>query len=408
MQAPKKTKIMKKITCIIAFICIQFANAQNLLKVGDKAPKIEITDYIYNIPKDKNIANKYILLEFWATWCGSCLDAVPKLNLLENKFKDQNNLIFISITDEKPEKALRTIKRIPFKSAVVSDQSLKTRKSFIEQNDGSYSIPKTFLIDSKGIIKWIGTPDLMNETILKKFLNQEKINENDNSLSDLPPAPVFVTNKEEKLSDVIYKALSDNNTKYSFSLTSGVKDDYNFKYNGLESNNVYFDLNNNLKSILKNLKNVLNEQIKISEKYKDSLYSVFFKNSINKIVSTDDVIKHLLNSLKISENVNFLEKEVWNLKIIDSSKLVVVQNEKDSKNGQNNTHFLMGNLKINDVNKSLSEKFNTIITTNEKTLNGSYDFILRNDSFENMSADLKVYGLELKREIKLIKYFTYE
>ena len=131
MQAPKKTKIMKKITCIIAFICIQFANAQNLLKVGDKAPKIEITDYIYNIPKDKNIANKYILLEFWATWCGSCLDAVPKLNLLENKFKDQNNLIFISITDEKPEKALRTIKRIPFKSAVVSDQSLKTRKSFI-------------------------------------------------------------------------------------------------------------------------------------------------------------------------------------------------------------------------------------------------------------------------------------
>lgn len=71
---------------------------------NEKKHIINITDFIHNIPNNKSFEDKFIVIEFWATWCGPCLDAVPHLNELQEKFKLNNDLVFISMTDEKPEK----------------------------------------------------------------------------------------------------------------------------------------------------------------------------------------------------------------------------------------------------------------------------------------------------------------
>ena len=115
------------------------------------------------------LKNKFIVLEFWATWCKPCLKAVPKLNLLEEKFSKNKNLVFLSITDESPEKVMKTLKNVYFKSIVISDQSGITINSFIKASDGSYAIPATILIDDNNIVKWIGNPNELDEKILKKF-----------------------------------------------------------------------------------------------------------------------------------------------------------------------------------------------------------------------------------------------
>ena len=79
-----KTRIL--ILCvIIAFAGNTFA--QKDIAVGERAPELVITDYIQNVPLDKSVRNKYILLEFWATWCAPCLGAVPHLNELQDKYK---------------------------------------------------------------------------------------------------------------------------------------------------------------------------------------------------------------------------------------------------------------------------------------------------------------------------------
>ena len=111
----------KILLIIITLLGSNVASSQNELVVGKMAPNINITDYIFNTPSDKNFKNKFILLEFWATWCGPCLEEVPSLNKLQEKFKSKKDFVFISITNEKPDKVLRTLKRIPFNSIVVSD-----------------------------------------------------------------------------------------------------------------------------------------------------------------------------------------------------------------------------------------------------------------------------------------------
>jgi thiol-disulfide isomerase/thioredoxin len=79
---------MKKINFLILLIFLTgILYSQDTLRVGDKAPKINITDYLLNAPKDKKIENKFVILEFWATWCAPCLGSVPHLNDLVKKFK---------------------------------------------------------------------------------------------------------------------------------------------------------------------------------------------------------------------------------------------------------------------------------------------------------------------------------
>lgn len=166
--------------------------SQIKLKVGDKVPDLTITNYLKNTPTDKNFKNKYILLEFWATWCTECLAEVPKLNKIQERFKDKKDFIFISITDESPEKTKKTLEKLKFNSIVVSDQTKKALNDFVVDNEyGNYSIPKTFLIDNQGILQWVGEPWLLNDVVLNKFLEGKQISLSDNTPSNRPSMPTF-------------------------------------------------------------------------------------------------------------------------------------------------------------------------------------------------------------------------
>src|ERR1043166_3397044 len=44
---------------------------------------------------------KFVLIDFWATWCGPCRKAIPELNAIHKKFGDK--LVVIGISDESEE-----------------------------------------------------------------------------------------------------------------------------------------------------------------------------------------------------------------------------------------------------------------------------------------------------------------
>lgn len=183
----------KPLLFVFVLLLSQTSFSQLKLKVGDKVPDLNITDYLANAPKDKNLNGKYIFLEFWATWCTSCLAEVPNLNKMQERFKDKKDFVFVSITDESPEKTKKTLEKVKFNSIVVSDQTKKALNDFVVENDGfgTYAIPKTFLIDNQGVLRWIGAPDLLNDVVINKFLEGKEILESDNTVSDRPAPPTF-------------------------------------------------------------------------------------------------------------------------------------------------------------------------------------------------------------------------
>jgi uncharacterized protein (TIGR03435 family) len=399
----------KILLIIITLLVSNVSFSQNELKVGDLAPKINITDYILNTPSDKKIENKFILLEFWATWCGPCLEGVPSLNKFQEKFKSKKDFVFISITNEKPDKVLRTLKRIPFNSIVVSDQTGKTFKNFIEDKDGSYSIPKTILIDNKGIVKWIGSPYDLNDLILDKFINMKELSVSDNSINNRAPGPIFIKPSEEKITDIVYKTIYNGATLYSFTLLNGNKNEFSMNFNTLGTEGLYFDLNKNLISIISNLSNVLESQIILPENLKGQNYSLFYKNKnfITEKESKHDIKMDLLKSLHITENIIHKNTDVYVLTVKNKNKLQEIINETEEKNGSNGTHFLFSNVYMDVAIKSISVYYKIIIK-DKTNLSGKYDFILKNNSLEGMIKDLEIYGLSLDKINEEVEFYKYE
>jgi thiol-disulfide isomerase/thioredoxin len=160
---------MKKLILTLFLLILTKSFSQQNIRTNEKA-KIKITDWILNVPQDKNIENKYIVLEFWASWCDPCLKSVKHINDLQSKF-NREDLYFISITDEKVEDVKSVSKNINFKSIVVSDQ--RKYNYFWKNGIKSLILPLTILIDNKGIIKWIGMPSILTEKIIQDLIDNK-------------------------------------------------------------------------------------------------------------------------------------------------------------------------------------------------------------------------------------------
>jgi len=93
---------------------------------------------------------KYVLIDFWASWCGPCRMEYPYLKKAYARFKDKNfEIIGISLDDKKPL-WLDAIKSNGFEWIELCD--LKGRQNAVAKAYGVAAIPQSLLIDPNGKI----------------------------------------------------------------------------------------------------------------------------------------------------------------------------------------------------------------------------------------------------------------
>lgn len=400
---------MKILFLLIAISITSNLFSQTSLKAGDKAPTITITDYISNTPKDKSLENKYILLEFWATWCAPCLGAVPHMNELRDKYKNRKDLLFISMTYESPEKVLKTLKRIEFTTIVVSDQTEKSHTDFGTKLNGIMTLPRTVLIDNKGFVKWIGEPDQMSDSLFDSFLKGEEIT----TIRDSVPKNIENKTKsdlnDENATDIAIKLVTDKQTQYSFSLLEST-DNLSTSSRKNPSKGQYSVINCSFKKILSELLNVTEMQLIIPEMINDKKYSLLYRNVnfVDEKNCIEDIKTNLLKSLGLLERIESRTVEVYLLKVIDKNKLQLsTENNSQSHWGENDTQLIFANISIETFIKVVG-KLQKINIIDEVNLIGKYDFILRKDSKEFLIKDLESYGLTLEKANKAIDYYIYQ
>ncbi len=132
-------------------------------KAGDPAPPLTPETILHPqqtpSPTWDSLKGKAVVLEFWATWCGGCIEQIPHLNELADSFADRQ-VQFIWITPETPEKVSSFLKAHPISGMVALNPS---GSQFDAYRAG---LPTTVLVNPKGIIAGITHPQQLTETVL--------------------------------------------------------------------------------------------------------------------------------------------------------------------------------------------------------------------------------------------------
>lgn len=128
------------------------SDTSNISEERIKAPDFTVTDTQGNSVKLSDFLGKPVILNFWASWCPSCVSGMPDFEEVYTMLKDKDEVKFmmINLTDgyrETKDSVKRFIDEKGYSFPVYFDTTQQAAMEY-----GAYSIPLTVFIDKDGYL----------------------------------------------------------------------------------------------------------------------------------------------------------------------------------------------------------------------------------------------------------------
>ncbi len=140
------------------------------IAIGQPAPEIALSDPKGKIITLSSFKGKYVLVDFWASWCGPCRGENPNVVQAYEKFKKKNFTVLGVSLDESKEDWEDAIKADNLNWQHISD--LKKWESTVVSTYKIEGIPYNVLVDPNGIVIATELRGPALEETLKKFIKE--------------------------------------------------------------------------------------------------------------------------------------------------------------------------------------------------------------------------------------------
>lgn len=175
-----RTALMAALTLSVTLFSAAASNADDVLTIGDKAPKLDIEHWVSD--RDGQFSgftgfenDKVYIVEFWATWCGPCISSMPHIVETQDKYADKGVQI-ISVSNEDLETVEKFLKKTVRGEEEMTYAELTSAYCLTTDPDKSVSedymraagqngIPTAFIVGKTGEIEWIGHPMRMDKPL---------------------------------------------------------------------------------------------------------------------------------------------------------------------------------------------------------------------------------------------------
>ena len=140
-------------------------------RAGQAAPPLVVTDWMGAAPHD--LKGRIAIVDFWAVWCRPCVEALPKVQTLAQRYAGKGVIVVgVHAPGTPREKVAAFVKAHGLTYANGLDRSESTGIGVTHRAFGPSGIPHVFLIDAKGRIL-VDSNDIEDvEKVLRELLGE--------------------------------------------------------------------------------------------------------------------------------------------------------------------------------------------------------------------------------------------
>jgi thiol-disulfide isomerase/thioredoxin len=133
---------------------------------GKPMPSLSVTGWVNGKVEPSTMKGKVVIVDFYATWCGPCMAAIPHNNEMLEKYKDKGLVIVGVCTSSKGQENMgEVVKSKGIKYPTALDPQLASEKAWAVQYYPTYAV-----IDRKGVVRAIGLQPQHVEAVVQKLL----------------------------------------------------------------------------------------------------------------------------------------------------------------------------------------------------------------------------------------------